>query len=88
LDRNWLKGKIGDAMHVVLCAAGQNLRLILRAMEAFLAHGFPMLSCHHSHPAGFQAVYRPWLPLRAIESRLGRRLAGLYALNREVHAAL
>ena len=35
LDRNWLKGKAGDAMHVVLCAAGQNLRLILRAIEAF-----------------------------------------------------
>jgi IS5 family transposase len=27
LARNWLKGKAGDAMHVVLCAAGQNLRL-------------------------------------------------------------
>ena len=37
LDRNWLKGSAGDAMHVVLCAAGQNLRLILRAIEAFLA---------------------------------------------------
>ena len=37
LDRNWLKGKAGDAMHVVLCAAGQNLRLILRAIEAFFA---------------------------------------------------
>lgn len=22
LDRNWLKGKAGDAMHVVLCAVG------------------------------------------------------------------
>ena len=37
LDRNWLKGQAGDAMHVVLCAAGQNLRLILRAIEAFFA---------------------------------------------------
>ena len=37
LDRNWLKGSVGDAMHVVLCAAGQNLRLILRAIEAFFA---------------------------------------------------
>jgi hypothetical protein len=37
LDRNWLKGKAGDAMHVVLCAAGQNLRLILSAIEAFFA---------------------------------------------------
>jgi IS5 family transposase len=37
LDRNWLKGSTGDAIHVVLCAAGQNLRLILRAIEAFFA---------------------------------------------------
>jgi hypothetical protein len=31
MDRNWLKGQLGDAMHVALCAAGQNLRLILKA---------------------------------------------------------
>jgi IS5 family transposase len=37
LGRNWLKGSAGDAMHVVLCAAGQNLRLILRAIAAFFA---------------------------------------------------
>jgi IS5 family transposase len=43
LDRNWLKGKAGDAMHVVLCAAGQNLRLILRAIAAFFARCFPRL---------------------------------------------
>ena len=35
LDRNWLKGRIGDAVHVLLCAAGQNLRLILKALKAF-----------------------------------------------------
>jgi IS5 family transposase len=29
LDRNWLKGAIGDAMHAVLCGAGHNMRLIL-----------------------------------------------------------
>ena len=33
LNRNWLKGSQGDAMHVVLCAAGQNLRLILRVLR-------------------------------------------------------
>jgi hypothetical protein len=43
LDRNWLKGQAGDAMHVVLCAAGQNLRLILRAIEAFFAPYLPQL---------------------------------------------
>ena len=43
LDRNWLKGTAGDAMHVALCAAGQNLRLILRAIEAFFGRYLPQL---------------------------------------------
>jgi IS5 family transposase len=29
LDRNWLKGALGDAMHALLCGAGHNLRMIL-----------------------------------------------------------
>lgn len=29
LERNWLKGALGDAMHAVLCGAGHNLRMIL-----------------------------------------------------------
>jgi len=33
---NWLKGTSGDAMHAILCAAGQNLRLLLRAIVVFL----------------------------------------------------
>ena len=31
-----LKGTAGDAMNAILCAAGQNLRLLLRAIAAFL----------------------------------------------------
>ncbi len=29
LDRNWLKGALGDAIHAILCGAGHNLRMIL-----------------------------------------------------------
>jgi IS5 family transposase len=29
LNRNWLKGTLGDAMHAVPCGAGHNLRMIL-----------------------------------------------------------
>lgn len=36
MGRNWLKGEQGDAMHAVLCAAGQNMRLLLRAIEAII----------------------------------------------------
>lgn len=37
LDRNWLKGALGDAMHAVLCGAGHNLRMILRRLRLFYA---------------------------------------------------
>ena len=36
MDRNWLKGTAGNAVHVILCAAGQNLRQLLRAIAACL----------------------------------------------------
>lgn len=32
MDRCWLQGATGDALHAVLCAAGYNLRWLLRAM--------------------------------------------------------
>jgi IS5 family transposase len=37
LDRNWLKGALGDAMQAVLCGAGHNLRMILRKLRLFYA---------------------------------------------------
>jgi transposase, IS5 family len=35
LRRNYLKGQVGDAMNAVLCAAGHNIRLILRKLRIF-----------------------------------------------------
>ena len=35
LGRNWLKGALGDALHAVLCSAGHNVRLLLRALRRF-----------------------------------------------------
>lgn len=32
MDRCWLRGQQGDALHAVLCAAGYNLRWLMRAM--------------------------------------------------------
>lgn len=32
MDRCWLKGAEGDALHAVLCAAGYNIRWLLRAI--------------------------------------------------------
>jgi transposase, IS5 family len=34
MDRCWLKGATGDALHAVLCAAGFNIRWLLRAIAA------------------------------------------------------
>ena len=33
MDRCWLKGATGDALHAVLCAAGFNLRWLMRAVQ-------------------------------------------------------
>jgi transposase, IS5 family len=32
MDRCWLMGQTGDALHPVLCAAGDNIRWLLRAV--------------------------------------------------------
>ena len=32
MDRCWLHGQLGDALHTVLCAAGYNLRWLMRAV--------------------------------------------------------
>lgn len=34
LDRNWLKGSLGDAIHAVMCGAGHNLRLIINKLKS------------------------------------------------------
>ena len=34
LDRNWLKGKLGDALHALMCGAGHNLRMIQARLQA------------------------------------------------------
>jgi IS5 family transposase len=36
LDRNYLKGTAGDAINAILCAAGHNLRLILRHLAKLM----------------------------------------------------
>jgi IS5 family transposase len=38
LDRNPLKGALGDALHAVLYGAGHNIRLLLSLLRLFVAH--------------------------------------------------
>ena len=37
LDRNPLKGALGDALHAVMCGAGHNMRMLLRKLRLFCA---------------------------------------------------
>ena len=37
LRRNWLHGRLGDALHAVLCGAAHNLRMILRKLRLLCA---------------------------------------------------
>lgn len=50
LGRNYLKGSDGDAINVILCGAGQNLRLILRYLRIFWLRNWTMLLPFDSHP--------------------------------------
>ncbi len=48
MDRCWLRDATGDALHAVLCAAGYNMRWLLRAIvrlgfEGLLAPPFALL---------------------------------------------
>ncbi|MGF6537310.1 hypothetical protein OKW32_000596 [Paraburkholderia youngii] len=51
LDRNWLKGALGDAMHAVLCGAGHNLRMILRTLRLFYALFWSLCATARSLPS-------------------------------------
>ncbi|MBU0916440.1 MAG: IS5/IS1182 family transposase, partial [Gammaproteobacteria bacterium] len=55
LDRNPLKGALGDALHAVLCGAGHNIRLLLSLLRLFAAH--------------LQAVVLAWLERSACDYR-------------------
>ncbi len=38
LGRNLLKGRLGDALHAVLCGAGHNQRLLMKMLRRFCAN--------------------------------------------------
>ena len=65
MDRCWLQGQLGDALHAVLCAAGYNLRWLLRAMvrlglsAAFLRSLLRWLVAVLSHRRSVTDSYEP-----------------------------
>jgi hypothetical protein len=43
MGRNCLKGPASDTIHAILCAAGQSLRLLVRAIADYLVPRYPDL---------------------------------------------
>ena len=56
LRRNWLKGSLGDALNAVLCGAGHNLRMILRAIRLYYVWllSFSMSNANGQRSAGLK----------------------------------
>jgi IS5 family transposase len=54
MDRCWLKGALGDALHTVLCAVGYNLSWLLRAVVRFGTEGgfFTFVLARGNHVLG------------------------------------
>jgi transposase, IS5 family len=58
LDRNWLKGELGDALHAVMCGAGHNLRMILARLRALYWLLIAVLATHHQASHRYERVDR------------------------------
>ena len=61
MDRCWLHGALGDALHALSCAAGYNLRWLLRAI-ARLGIGAVFLRLLHAALSALQVTRRPYRP--------------------------
>ena len=61
MDRCWLQGALGDALHCISCAAGYNLRWLLRAI-ARLGIGAVFLRLLHAALSALQVTRRPYRP--------------------------
>ncbi len=66
MDRCWLQGALGDALHSISCAAGYNLRWLMRAIArleigpAFLRLLQAALSKRHAIELPYGAPGRTW----------------------------
>jgi len=89
MDRCWLKGALGDALHTISCAAGYNLRWLLRAIVAQATKTAKAAFLALSKPAlhGLNSVMDALIDLRdvlsliriAVRATLGQSLPALPA---------
>lgn len=60
MNRCWLQGALGDALHALTCAAGYNIRWLLRAIARLGLRGlFYALSAAFAHALGLLQATRP-----------------------------
>ena len=60
MSRCWLKGALGDALHCISCAAGYNVRWLMRAIVAKGIKSFGGL-CLHKILIALQALACRWM---------------------------
>ena len=82
MERCWLKGAIGDALHAISCAAGYNIRWLMRAIVAQAAKAAKAAFLVLSKPAlyGLNSVLDALFALRDGLNSVGWRTAGFSAL--------
>ena len=77
MDRCWLKGAVGDALHAISCAAGYNIRWLMRAIvaQAAKAAKAAFLALSKLAPHGLNSAMDALIALRGILSliRIGVR---------------
>jgi len=70
MDRCWLPGAIGDALHALSCAAGYNIRWLMRAIVRLAAKRFSCALSELAVYARISAICSPGGLLRALRSML------------------
>jgi IS5 family transposase len=73
MDRCWLKGAVGDALHAISCAAGYNIRWLMRAILAQAAKAAKAAFLALSKPAlyGLNSAMDALIALRDVLSHIG-----------------
>ena len=76
MNRCWLKGAIGDALHAISCAAGYNIRWLMRAIVTQAAKAAKAAFLAFSKPAlyGLNSVLDALIALRDALDSVGSAL--------------
>ena len=82
MDRCWLKGALGDAMHALSCAAGYNIGWLMRAIvaQAAKAAKAALAACSNPVMYGLNSAMNALIDLRDVLGLI--RIAARASLER------